>query len=722
MDSCPSAGQLRDLLADRLSIPECQAVESHLESCAACQEALERLTDSADARKDRPVARIEAAQAGADFLRRLEQEPPTGAGLSPVAAGGAEAATIGPDNRDGAVAPAGIPPVPGYEILGELGRGGMGVVYQARQLPLQRLVALKMILAGAYAGEADVARFRAETEAIASLDHPHIVPVYEVGQQDGRHYFSMKLIDGGSLKEQLPRLAQNPRAGVQLLARVARAIHHAHQRGLLHRDLKPANILIDKDGQPYVTDFGLARRVEGGSGLTQTGAIVGTPSYMAPEQAGGKKVLTTAVDVYALGAILYELLTGRPPFQAETPLDIVLQVLEREPEPPHTVNPQVNRDLELISLKCLAKDPQQRYASAEALAADLEHWLAGEPLTVRPPSLVSLLRFWLRQNFGSAGWMIIIALLYGLIGAVGAWVRVGTLFLDSSTVSAYQRLPSLAPPWLLAIPQPTNPAWLTVIYFTGLGLLSTAGLVIGVLVRPKSRAADVTAGAVGGLVCGATVLILSLGWLLSVFTGVKPIEQDLELLSRAAWAEPTPKPAPPEAAVRVPPRPVDRLLDKYPDLREIPPRERGQVFYGKIRADLIAGLPFGIWLGALAVLIWYMPVFTIQVMAAAPLLRRQGLRPAVLLPYVERAFPATVLIALGFGLLAIPLVLRTALLEVKINMGILLLMYLPLLGLLVLALTSTLRGWPWPLRLVLHAGWLCTVAALAALARRIVEG
>jgi serine/threonine-protein kinase len=320
----------------------------------------------------------------------------------------ADAATLSP--RPSSAGPADHPSVPGYEILGELGRGGMGVVYKARQLGLNRLVALKMIRDGQLASAADRQRFHAEAEAVACLDHPSIVPIYEVGERQGQPYFSMKLVEGGSLAEQLPRLARDPRSAVALLARVARAVHHAHQLGFLHRDLKPGNVLLDADGQPHVTDFGLARRVEGGSGLTQTGAIVGTPSYMAPEQAAGTKGLTTAADVYSLGAILYEILTGRPPFQAESALDTLLKVLDREPEPPRAVNPAADRDLELICLKCLARDPHQRYGSAEALAADLEHWLAGEPLSVRPPALGSLARLWLRQNFGAAGWTVALGL------------------------------------------------------------------------------------------------------------------------------------------------------------------------------------------------------------------------------------------------------------------------------------------------------------------------
>ena len=246
-----------------------------------------------------------------------------------------------------------------YELQKVLGEGGMGIVYKARQISLNRPVALKMIKATRFASDDDLRRFHNEAQAVARLDHPNIVPIFEVGQFEDQHYFNMKLIGGESLDKRQNDYVAHPRLAAQLLAVAAGAIHHAHQRGILHRDLKPANVLVDAEGQPHITDFGLAKRVEGDSELTQSGAILGTPAYMAPEQTSGKRgTVTTSTDVYGLGAILYALLTGRAPFGGTAVLDTLEQVRVRLPDSPRKLNPQVPRDLEVICLKCMEKEPR----------------------------------------------------------------------------------------------------------------------------------------------------------------------------------------------------------------------------------------------------------------------------------------------------------------------------------------------------------------------------
>jgi eukaryotic-like serine/threonine-protein kinase len=315
-----------------------------------------------------------------------------------------------------------------YELMAEVASGGMGVVYRARQISLNRIVALKMIRAGQFASPAEVQRFRTEAEAAANLDHPNIVPIYEVGEHEGRHYFSMKLVEGGSLAERISNLnfPVPNREGARLIATLSRAVHHAHQRGVLHRDIKPTNILLDQNGEPHLTDFGLAKLVESGGDLTQTLAILGTPHYMAPEQAAGRaREVTTAADIYSLGAVLYELLAGRPPFPSESALQVLQHAQHREPESLRKLKPAIDRDLETICLKCLEKEPAHRYGTAESLAEDLDHWLAGEPIQARPVSAPERVFKWTRRNPAIATLIGLAHVLFlaGLVGVLWQWWR-----------------------------------------------------------------------------------------------------------------------------------------------------------------------------------------------------------------------------------------------------------------------------------------------------------
>ncbi len=303
-----------------------------------------------------------------------------------------------------------------YELLEEVGRGGQGVVFRARQKSLNRTVALKVISLGQWASKAHLKRFRREAEAAASLDHPSIVPIYEVGERDGSCYFSMKFVEGGQLHEVIRRRPISIRQAAKLIAKLARTVHYAHEHGILHRDIKPGNILLDAKGEPHLTDFGLARLVETESTVTRTLEVLGTPSYMAPEQAAGNRKLSGATDVYGLGAVLYQLLTGHPPFAGGTTFETVRLVLDTEPRQPRLLNPKIGRDLSTICLKCLEKDSTRRYASALALAEDLEHWLRHEPIHAKRSGFFTHVRKWVRRNPTSA---LLVASLIALAAAMG---------------------------------------------------------------------------------------------------------------------------------------------------------------------------------------------------------------------------------------------------------------------------------------------------------------
>jgi tRNA A-37 threonylcarbamoyl transferase component Bud32 len=423
-----------------------------------------------------------------------------------------------------------------YELEAEISRGGMGVVYRARQKSLNRVVALKMILSGQFASSVDVARFRAEAEAVAKLDHPNILPIFEVGEHEGQQYFSMKLVEGGNLVGRVAEMVTRPQDAAALVARLARAVHFAHQRGILHRDVKPANVLLDPDGTPYLTDFGLAKRMETDSGLTKTGAVVGTPSYMSPEQARAEKQLTTATDVYSLGAILYQLLTGRPPFRAATATETIMQVLEKEPDHPRTLNPQADRDLAAVALQCLQKAPEARYESAAALADDLDRWLRGEPTQARPPSLVGQAWRWLKQNAVAAAGVIALGAAWGLL-AVLAMIAVGG---SDDTLHPPDMGPLNPLRWMELVQH--EPMVRFVVLASAAILVLGIGWLVRLLTRPRTTRAALGAAAATGLVATLTAFSI-LGPLLGVIADrfassrVHPINNDQTVFATPSPAE-----------------------------------------------------------------------------------------------------------------------------------------------------------------------------------------
>ncbi len=463
-----------------------------------------------------------------------------------------------------------------YELIEEIARGGMGVVYKARHKKLNRIAAVKMILGGRFSSPEELQRFQVEAEAAARLDHPGIVPIYEIGEHDGRAFFAMKYIDGGSLAQRMNQFRSDPKLAVQMLSQVARAVNHAHQRGILHRDLKPANILINAANDPLVTDLGLAKNTADDSNLTNAGAILGSPSYMSPEQAEGQTTLTTAADVYAIGAIMYELLTGQPPHKGKSPMETVMRVIAENPVPPRKLDPKIDSELELICLKCLEREPEARYNSAASLAADLESWLSGDPISIKPPSMGLQIARWMRQHrravYVAFATVMAIALTFPIIAAFfGGGTDLGEV---------YDHFPESQRPWFFSIM--ALPDWVAPVSMSVLILIvwPSIGLWNAVVTRPTSIGSAIVAGMLTSALCAAIVFVL-LGWLVIVLYSGSLSYKHLRTLGQAIWVnEDTTREEATQAA-----------LGAMEGLKNIPEHDRAEIFATRIVADQVASGP-----------------------------------------------------------------------------------------------------------------------------------
>ena len=497
-----------------------------------------------------------------------------------------------------------------YELIEEIARGGMGVVYRARQISLNREIALKMILAGSFAGEDQIRRFQIEAESAANLDHPGIVPIYDIGTHEDQHYFSMKLVEGQSLAEMDAADNTSPRDAVAMVRQIASAVHHAHQRGILHRDLKPGNILIDETGAPVVTDFGLARRSERSDTdaksptLTQAGVVVGTPGYMSPEQARGATV-TTATDIYSLGAILYNLLCGQTPHSGDSMMQTVLSIINDPPTPLSDHAPGINRDLELICSKCLSSDPDDRYASAAEFAEELQCFLDGRPLQARPPSLIELTRMWLSTNYGRVAWVPFIALTIGVLAGLSIWIA--TAGGDGpSYAQTFQRFGGEHRPLLLFSWTPPR-AFGFAAYCIA---LASIGWWTARLVRTRNRTADVGAGLSVGLLTTLVLLIAGLAPL-TVLSSQSRIVGDIDLIAGLVTGDEEQAMAMIELA--------------YPTLDVATASDAAELLRTKLIGDIVLGLLPKLWKSTLANLFGVGLLGILQTLVAGHLLRETTL-------------------------------------------------------------------------------------------------
>ncbi|HVK15030.1 MAG TPA: serine/threonine-protein kinase [Gemmataceae bacterium] len=579
-----------------------------------------------------------------------------------------------------------------YELLTEVARGGMGVVFRARQVSLNRTVALKMILAGSLASANDVRRFRQEAEAAATLDHPNILPIYEVGEHEGRPFFSMKLVRGGNLADELRAGDLSLHDRVMLLARVCRAVHYAHQHGILHRDLKPANILLSKgelDSNsasgtppppvvPMVTDFGLAKRLGSDAGQTHTGAVVGTPSYMAPEQARGAKGLSTAVDVYSLGAMLYEILAGRPPFQGESVYDIIRQVADQEPVNPRLYAPAADRDLAAIALTCLEKDPAKRFESAAALADDLDRWLAGEPTHARPLSLPAQAWRWLRRNTGAAGVVAATGLVWGT--SIG--------LIDAASEESLRVFPEGgASPLRLYRLALTSPWSAGVIGLTAFGLTFLVGWLLVRVTRPKTARGAFGYAAATGVIAVCAAFLLE-----APFLAERAADGSQFHVHPIADGS-----GPPTAEERTY---LARYLAADADDEDFVTAANDARRVNRLNEILC-----GLWLAVGGSLILHLGAAGLETWIAYKLDRSRGRRWATLVPYLEIVLPGSLALATLIG--TILQRLSPELISGEANMTPLWIMIVAIAYLGAVSATAVVgvfRGWPWWVRLLLYVG------------------